>query len=171
VLGRRRSDWIRNQDFQSSCTLENIVELAKKRIDMPRFALESWRVTRQLHLLFISSQHVSERGRDTEYFSRRPTISSALHSGVSEPDAADGPEDIFDRVNRIARSLYRCYLSCKDAFPSPDTKIEWERAAWNEACAREGVHPNQLPQDGPASHRLSSNIVHLNETFSSQIEA
>ncbi|KAH9954062.1 hypothetical protein BC827DRAFT_80350 [Russula dissimulans] len=118
------------------------------------------------------AKHVSERGRDTEYFSRRPTISSALHSGVSEPDAADGPEDIFDRVNRIARSLYRCYLSCKDAFPSPDTKIEWERAAWNEACAREGVHPNQLPQDGPFAdrsmkvlHDMKMKIMHHIESF------
>ena len=81
------------------------------------------------------------------HFSRLP---SAL--GVSEPDSADGPDD---GVIRIARSLYRCFLSCKDAFPSPDMKGEWEWAAWNEACTRAGVDPNQFPQGEQASHFLS----------------
>jgi len=96
---------------------------------------------------------VSERGRDVAYFSRLQTTfeSSELglfHSGVPEPDSADGPKDVSDRVIRIARSLYRCFFSCKDAFPSPGMKEGWERTVWEEACAKAGVHPNQVLQDG-----------------------
>ncbi|KAH9984994.1 hypothetical protein BJV77DRAFT_141797 [Russula vinacea] len=53
-----------------------------------------------------------------------------MHSGVVE----------------TAQSLYRCRLSCKDAFPSPDSKKEWTRDAWNEACEKE-AYPDLLRQD------------------------
>ena len=48
-----------------------------------------------------------------------------------------------------ARALYRCRLSCKDAFPSPDLKKEWAKDVWDEACARE-AYPDLLRQDEEA---------------------
>jgi hypothetical protein len=53
-------------------------------------------------------------------------------------------------VIKTARPLYQCWLSCKDAFPSPDTKDEWVVGVWNEACFRIKEHPNLLPQDEEA---------------------
>jgi hypothetical protein len=49
---------------------------------------------------------------------------------------ARGPEDIYRPVIMTARSLYRCLLSCKDAFPSSNMKDEWVVGVWNEACFR-----------------------------------
>lgn len=43
---------------------------------------------------------------------------------------------MLERAKRIAQSLYRCYLSCKDAFPSPEKKAEWIAAVWSDACMR-----------------------------------
>jgi hypothetical protein len=57
-------------------------------------------------------------------------------------------------VIRTAQSLYRCFLSCRDAFPSPDRKEELATAVWDEACAREGAHPDLLRQDEEASFFL-----------------
>ena len=51
---------------------------------------------------------------------------------------------IYSHVIRTARSLYRCRLSCKDAFPSPDLKEELAKDVWYEACMREGVYPDLL---------------------------
>jgi hypothetical protein len=50
---------------------------------------------------------------------------------------AHGLGNIYTQVIRTARSLYRCRLSCGDAFPSPDLKEEWTRDVWREACAWE----------------------------------
>lgn len=67
-------------------------------------------------------------------------------------DSAQGSEDIYGRVIKTARSLYRCSLSCKDAFPSPDMKEKLAKIVWNEACTREGAHPHLLlRQDKEAS--------------------
>ena len=49
-----------------------------------------------------------------------------------------GLEDIFDPVIKVARPLYRCYLSCQDAFPSSRLKDEWMEVVWSEACERVG---------------------------------
>jgi hypothetical protein len=45
-----------------------------------------------------------------------------------------------DRVTGVALSLCRIYLSCKDAFPTPQVKAEWGEAVWREACAKTGVN-------------------------------
>ena len=60
-------------------------------------------------------------------------------------------EDIYTRVTRTAKSLYRCYLSCKDAFPTSIMKDELVKGVWNEACAREDAHLGLLRQDGEVS--------------------
>jgi hypothetical protein len=61
----------------------------------------------------------------------------------------------YIHVIRTARSLYRCFLSCKDAFPTPDMKEELAKGVWNEACAREGALPglsHQHKEAGLFSH-------------------
>ncbi|KAH9029782.1 hypothetical protein EDB83DRAFT_1858208 [Lactarius deliciosus] len=51
-----------------------------------------------------------------------------------------GFETDHDRVTSMALSLSRVYLSCKDAFPTPQMKSEWEAAVWREACAKTQVN-------------------------------
>ena len=70
---------------------------------------------------------------------------------ILEPELSHGLEDISETVMRVARPLYRCYLSCKDAFPSPCEKEEWVAAVWSEACGRSGESLRPLPQDEGAS--------------------
>jgi hypothetical protein len=51
----------------------------------------------------------------------------------------------------VTRSLYRCYLSCKNAFPSSIEKEEWVVVAWSEACEWKGVCLRPLPEGEGAS--------------------
>ena len=60
---------------------------------------------------------------------------------------------------RTARSLYRCYLSCKEAFPTPDLKEELVKAVWNEACAREGGHSDVLLHEGEVGSLFSPPVT------------
>ena len=50
---------------------------------------------------------------------------------------------LFDRVMSVAQRLYRCYLTCQDAFPPPD-KADWVDHVWCEACGMTGVDPRSL---------------------------
>jgi len=52
---------------------------------------------------------------------------------------------------RVARPLYRSYLSCMNAFPTPYEREEWHSAVWSEACERAGISLRPLPQDEGAS--------------------
>jgi hypothetical protein len=63
---------------------------------------------------------------------------------------AHGLDDIYHPVIKTARSLYRCWLSCKDAFPSSDMEYEWVVGVWNEACFRTETSPNMLRPDEEA---------------------
>ena len=58
----------------------------------------------------------------------------------------------LDDIYQTARSLYRCMLSCKDAFPSSLTQNTWAKNLWEEACYRTIVHPspNLFRQDEEA---------------------
>ncbi|KAH9000711.1 hypothetical protein EDB86DRAFT_3101364 [Lactarius hatsudake] len=51
-----------------------------------------------------------------------------------------------DRVTGVALSLCKVYLSCKDAFPTPQMKDEWGVAIWREACTRTGANPDSFIQ-------------------------
>ena len=99
---------------------------------------------------FHHSLHRTEPGTKLSF-----TISQvhhwALHlrSRIHEIDSAHGLEDMHSGVVETAQSLYRCRLSCKDAFPSPDLKKEWTMDAWNEACEKE-AYPDLLRQDEEA---------------------
>jgi len=79
------------------------------------------------------AKRVSDRGRDDAYFSQPYGTSSAPAN------------DNFSRIIRVARSLYRCHLSCKDAFPSQNLKEQWIAAVWREAYERTGGFPGSPP--------------------------
>jgi hypothetical protein len=67
---------------------------------------------------------------------------------------------------RTARSLYRCYLSCKDAFPTPDLKEELVKAVWNEACVREGAQSDVLLHVGEVASPFS---LHMADSSSNSL--
>lgn len=67
---------------------------------------------------------------------------------IRELDSAHGLED--SRVIKTARSLYRCFLSCKDAFPSPEMKEQIAKGVWDEARVRERAHPDLPRQEEKA---------------------
>ena len=91
---------------------------------------------------------------------------------IREFDTAHRLEDISSRVTRTARSLYRCFLSCKEAFPTPDMQDELAKAVWDEACLREGAHPSLSRQDGEAGPFLFGHMVlELTRIFSSFMTA
>jgi len=54
-------------------------------------------------------------------------------------------EDISDPVIEVALPLYRCYLSCKDAFPSSDLTEEWKSDVLRNACESIGGYLGPLP--------------------------
>jgi hypothetical protein len=120
-------------------------------IDTPRLPLHL--TFRIVYDLLSLSQRVSERGKDDAYFSQPHGTSSTLANGQSyfgmshvlEPDTHHVIEDNFSRIIRVARSLYRCHLGCKDAFPSQEMKEQWIAAVWREASEKTGGYP------GPAT--------------------
>lgn len=79
------------------------------------------------------AKHVSDRGRDGAVFSQPSNT-------LVPPD-----EDNSDHAVRVARHLYRCHLSCHDAFPSPYLKDEWIVVVWSDACARIGGCASSSP--------------------------
>jgi hypothetical protein len=90
---------------------------------------------------------------DRRYDSYRSSEPGRFHicaHGIRELDSAHGLEEIYRPVIKVARPLYRCWISCKDAFPSSDMKEEWVVGVWKEACFRTGTNPNLLPQDEEA---------------------
>ncbi|KAH9965692.1 hypothetical protein BGW80DRAFT_1462524 [Lactifluus volemus] len=63
------------------------------------------------------------------------------------------------RVSSIAEATYRCILSCKDAFPTPDQESNWTRSVWTMACMKTGTEttpPSNLAEQlsivGPHFH-------------------
>ena len=63
------------------------------------------------------------------------------------PAEGSSAADDFARLEfiyRTARSLYRCWLSCKDAFPSSLTQDKWVVDARNEAYSRADARPNLI---------------------------
>ncbi len=74
---------------------------------------------------------------------------------ICELDSAHELEDIKCRVKKTAHSLFRCWLSCIEAFPSSDTKGEWAVDVRNQACSRTEAHPNLLRQVRDEEARVS----------------
>jgi hypothetical protein len=67
---------------------------------------------------------------------------------------------------RTARSLYRCYLSCKDAFPTPDWKEELVKGVRNEARVREGAQSDVLLYDGEVAFPF---FLHMADSSSNSL--
>ncbi len=80
-------------------------------------------------------------------------------SRILQPDSPCGLEDDSDHVIRVARHLYRCYLSCNDAFPSPYLKDEWIAVVWSDAYARIGGCASSSPLAEEASP-VSCQMLH-----------
>ncbi|KAF8484453.1 hypothetical protein DFH94DRAFT_713756 [Russula ochroleuca] len=64
--------------------------------------------------------------------------------GISDPRCLPGSDPAFDRVISVAKPLYRSYLCCNDAFPTPSKKDEWAAIVWCEASVRTGKYPGPL---------------------------
>jgi len=81
--------------------------------------------------------------RHVKYISDRVLDQNVFHAQPCTPSEV---EDINSRVIKTALSLYKCLLSCKDAFPPSDTKGQWAVDVWKDACFRTEAHPNSLRQ-------------------------
>jgi hypothetical protein len=88
----------------------------------------------------------------------RKLVGFTLRLPYTQLDSVCGSEDIY----RTARSLYRCLLSCKDAFPPPLMQEDWAKDVWKEACYRTEVHPstNLLRQDAQEACLVFCHIWH-----------
>jgi len=64
-----------------------------------------------------------------------------------QPGTSSDADNIYRTAQ--AQSLYRCWLSCKDAFPPSLVQDDWVKDVWKEICYRTEVHPspNLLGQD------------------------
>jgi hypothetical protein len=98
--------------------------------------------------------HRKEAGTKTSFTTNqahhRNLVSFAFAHTIYVDLTAHGLGHIYSHVIRTARSLYRCRLSCKHAFPSPDLMKEWAKDVWDEACARGGTHPYLLNKNEEA---------------------
>ena len=70
-------------------------------------------------------------------------VGSLCTHSVREFDSVYGLEDIY-RLQRLAQSLYQCWLTCKDPFPPPPSLTQggWVKDVWDEVCYRSAVHPS-----------------------------
>jgi hypothetical protein len=128
-----------------------------------------------LYLIISITGNIGQsHGRSPEstpigYFIRTWSV-LPLHSPCSELDSGHGLEDIYRHVIRTAQSQYRCFLSCRDAFPPCETKDELTKAVWKEACAREG-RPDLSCQAEEAGLIFCSTWHGFTRIFSSYVAA
>lgn len=127
----------------------NTARLQEMHIDSPR--LPSHLTIRIVYVLLSLSQRVSDRGRDGVYFAQQygPPPANGWFPFVMyrivESDTLYELEVNLNRIIDVARSLYRCHLSCKNAFPPHDLREEWVAAAWEEACEKTGGYSSSPP--------------------------
>lgn len=69
-------------------------------------------------------QTTSDRARDAEYI-------ALAHEPHDEQE---------QRVIRKAEAIYRTFFGYKDAFPSPEQKLGWQKAVWPMACQATGTN-------------------------------
>lgn len=60
----------------------------------------------------------------------------SIQLGIADPST----DPTLTRVINIARSLYRCYLSCRYAFPTANKRAEWAGTVWCEASIKTGSY-------------------------------
>ena len=73
-----------------------------------------------------------------------------------------------DRVTGVALSLCRIYLSCKDAFPTPQMKADWAVIVWREACVKTGTDFELFVPYELVSRILTERLRALTTLLSSQ---
>ena len=95
------------------------------------------------------------------HYPSRKLVGLTLCSQYMRTRLVYGSEDVY----RTARSLYQCWLSCMNAFPSSLTQDKWVVDAWNEACHRTDANPNTLRQDEGACPVLLSHVARLHRIF------
>ncbi len=95
---------------------------------------------------------MSDKGRGDAYFAApQPDtlslpgwlhfdISRILQSGHRDSLRKREEMSDHDHVTDVALSLCKIYLSCKDAFPTPQMKEDWEAIVWREACVKAGAN-------------------------------
>ena len=73
-------------------------------------------------------QTVSDRVRDFEF------------SASSHQTCGDAEQLL--RTVVAAEATYRCFLSCKDLFPTPEQESSWAKSVWPVACNKTGARLN-----------------------------
>jgi len=122
-----------------------------------------------IHILLFPSQVISERAFDQLQFNPQPGTSSGAgrfrfaSTVYANLDSDYGSGNIHRTAHWQAQSLYRCWLSCKDPFPSSLTQEDWVKAVWREVCYRTEVHPspNLLRRNEEACLFFLSNMAQL----------
>ncbi|KAH8982103.1 hypothetical protein EDB92DRAFT_2106766 [Lactarius akahatsu] len=107
--------------------LDDASEIESGPIRTPRQGISKFALSREyrkaVRSLYYAARRMSDKDIDKYFTAQRP-----------------GFETDHDRVTSVALSLSRVYLSCKDAFPTPQMKSEWAAAVWREACAKTRVN-------------------------------
>jgi hypothetical protein len=151
VLERLREGWIQSRVFRDSYKPRSIAGLQEMHTYTPRlpFAFDPF----VSHVSLSPSQTVSDRFTQQTGTPPGPTnrLFHFRNSPMPESDTLPGSENTFDRVLKVARPLYRCYLSCKAAFPSSFQKDEWMAVVWSDACERTGGYSGPSPAPDWAS--------------------
>ncbi|KAH9970472.1 hypothetical protein BJV74DRAFT_867052 [Russula compacta] len=83
---------------------------------------------------FEVARAVSDRARDEEF------------SGSSYPTYDDSEQ--LPRTIEAAEATFRCYLSYKELFPTPEQESNWVKSVWPVACNKTGARlspPVNLP--------------------------
>ncbi len=75
------------------------------------------------------------RGDDVSPLATDRPGPSPIRLGIADPST----NPTLSVIN-VARPLYRCYLSCRDAFPAANKKAEWADIVWCEASIRTGSY-------------------------------
>jgi hypothetical protein len=101
-----------------------------------------------IHLITLMIDRITESQRWTPIWSTTDIWSTRLQRfvGYSNLTSFHGLGTTLDHVISVARSLYRCNLACRDAFPSSKKKAEWATAVWTDACTRTTTYPCPSPQ-------------------------
>ena len=106
-----------------------------------KYAQETYHIARVLVILSESPremtnldlwQTVSDRVRDSEF-------SASSHQ-------TNGDAEQLLRTTVAAEATYRCFLSCKELFPTPEQESNWVKAGWPVACNKTGARLNS-PSD------------------------
>ncbi len=118
-----------------------------------KFAQETYHIARVFIILSESRdmtdlaflQTVSDRVRDLEF-------SASSHHTY-------GDAEQLLRTTDAAQATYRCFLSCKELFPTPEQESDWAKAVWPIACSKTGARlhpPSDLDERvclNPIAHR------------------